>query len=63
MSHFSSMVLGFGVGENFSSLLNKFICLSFNGLDNRLIDLIINYLTLSSRFDWRLGIKYVDSRW
>ena len=42
MSLFSSMVLGFGVGINFSPPLNKFICLSVNGLAKRLIILLGN---------------------
>ena len=37
MSHFSCAVLGFGVGVNLSPLLNKFICLSVKGLEQRLI--------------------------
>ena len=62
MSLFSSMVLGFGVGVNFSPLLNKFICLSVNGLDKRLIIFGVTF-TMSSWFEWDLGIKNVDPRW
>ena len=51
MSLFNSMVFGFDVKVNFSSLLHKFICLSVNGLDERLIIWGVIFI-LSSRFDW-----------
>ena len=56
MSFFSSMVLGFGVGVNFNPYLNKFTCLLVIGLDKRLIIFGVTF-TMSSRFDWDLGIK------
>ena len=52
----TSAVLGFGVAVNFGPLLNKFICRSVNGLDERLIILGVTF-ALSSRFDSGLGEK------
>ena len=59
---FSSLGLGFGVGVTLSHLIKKFICLSVNGLDERLIIFGVTF-TLPSRFDCGLGIKNVDLRW
>ena len=60
MPLFSSMVLGFSVGVNFSPLLNKLHCNSVNGLDKILF---LEVFILSSRFDWGIRIKNVDPCW
>ena len=62
MSLFSRMAFGFGVEVNFNPLLNKFISLSVNSSNKKLI-IFGEPFILSSRFDWGLGIKTVDPRW
>ena len=60
MSLFTSMVLGFGVGVNLNLFLNKFICISVNGLNKRLI-ILRETFTLSSRFDLNLAFLCVSN--
>ena len=62
MSLFSSIVFRFVIEIDFSPLLNKFVCLPVNCLDKKLIVLAVTF-SLSSRFDFSLGIKNVDPRW
>ena len=62
VSLFSSMMLCFGVGLNFSLLPNEVICFSVGGLVERLIIFRVT-VTLSSRFYLGLRIKNVDSHW